>query len=92
MSIGTMEVHIMFIMAGHKNFKNEALVTLEGFSGQKNLSKGNQRKQRFLVLVDATAFGTLCNITTSKKNIKSIEALIYLWFHDAGNLNIFHSL
>lgn len=31
MSIGTMEVHIMFIMAGHKNFKNEALVTLEGF-------------------------------------------------------------
>lgn len=72
-----MEVHIMFIMAGHKNFKNEALVTLEGFYGQKkNLSKGNQRKQRFLVLVDATAFGTLCNITTSKKNIKSIEALI----------------
>lgn len=70
MSIGTMEVHIMFIMAGHKNFKNEALVTLEGFSGQKNLSKVNQRKQRFLVLVDATAFETLCNITTSKKNIK----------------------
>lgn len=37
MSIGTMEVHIMFIMAGHKNFKNEALVTLEGFYGQKKI-------------------------------------------------------
>lgn len=73
MSIGTMEVHIMFIMAGHKNFKNEALVTLEGFSGQKNLSKVNQRKQRFLVLVDATAFETLCNITTSKKTSRVLK-------------------
>lgn len=45
MSIGTMEVHIMFIMAGHKNFKNEALVTLEGFYGQKKQSFKRESKK-----------------------------------------------